>query len=102
MEGDGSGKEPGGRRARVSIQYCTKCRWMLRAAWMAQELLVTFEDEVGEVVLIPGEGGVFDIRVAGDLVWSRQETGTFPDLKGLKQLVRSKVAPGKSLGHSDR
>lgn len=102
MKECGSEREPGGMRARVSIQYCTKCRWMLRAAWMAQELLETFEAELAEVALIPGEGGVLDIRVSGDLVWSRKETGKFPDLKELKQRVRDKVAPEKPLGHSDR
>jgi len=29
--------------ARVEIEYCTQCRWLLRAAWMAQELLSTFD-----------------------------------------------------------
>ena len=26
-------------KPRVEIEYCTQCRWLLRAAWMAQELL---------------------------------------------------------------
>ena len=37
--------------ARVEIEYCTQCRWLMRAAWMAQELLTTFEAEIGEVAL---------------------------------------------------
>jgi selenoprotein W-related protein len=90
------------RRARVEIEYCTQCRWLLRAAWMAQELLATFEAELGEVALVPGTGGVFEVRVDHERLWSRQERGRFPDIKELKQLVRDAVAPGKSLGHSDR
>jgi selT/selW/selH-like putative selenoprotein len=76
--------------------------WLLRAAWMAQELLTTFQDEIGEVALIPGTGGVFEVRVDGESIWSRQQQGTFPEIKQLKQLVRDRVAPGKELGHSDR
>jgi selT/selW/selH-like putative selenoprotein len=57
------------RRPRLEIEYCAQCRWLLRAAWMAQELLVTFESELGEVVLIPGIGGVFDVRVDGETIW---------------------------------
>jgi selenoprotein W-related protein len=87
---------------RVEIQYCTQCRWLLRAAWMAQELLTTFSEEIGEVALVPGTGGVFDIRVDCELVWSRTETNGFPDIKQLKQLVRDQIAPNKNLGHSDR
>ncbi len=26
----------------VTIHYCTQCNWLLRAGWMAQELLSTF------------------------------------------------------------
>lgn len=87
---------------RIEIVYCTQCRWLLRAAWMAQELLTTFQDELGEVALVPGQGGVFDIRAGGEVIWSRVEQGRFPEIKELKQLVRDQVAPDKDLGHSDR
>jgi selenoprotein W-related protein len=87
---------------RVEIEYCTGCRWLLRAGWTAQELLTTFEAELGAVTLIPGSGGVFDVRVEGQTVWSRKDQGRFPELKELKQIVRDHVAPDKSLGHSDR
>jgi len=74
----------------------------MRAAWMAQELLTTFEAELGEVALIPGTGGIFEVRLDEKTIWSRKEQGRFPDIKELKQLVRDQVAPGKDLGHSDR
>lgn len=54
---------------RVEIRYCTRCRWLLRSAWVAQELLGTFEREIGEVALVPGDGGVFEVRVDGERVW---------------------------------
>lgn len=89
-------------RCRVEIRYCTQCRWLLRAAWMAQELLTTFERELREVALAPGTGGVFEVLVDDALIWSRREQGRFPDIKELKQLVRDRVAPGRDLGHTDR
>jgi selenoprotein W-related protein len=92
---------PAPRRPRVEIVYCTQCRWLLRAAWMAQELLTTFVAELGEVALVPGTGGVFEIRADDHLVWSRAEQGRFPEIKELKQLVRDRVAPGKDLGHAE-
>ena len=88
---------------RVEITYCRLCGWLLRAAWMAQELLSTFAEELGAVTLIPdATGGVFEIRVDGDLIWSRKEMGGFPEITALKRLVRDKVAPGRDLGHSER
>ncbi len=90
------------RGPRVEIEYCTQCRWLLRAAWTAQELLTTFQDEVGEVSLQPGTGGIFEVRVNGDLIWSRAAQERFPEMKELKQLIRDHIAPGRDLGHSDR
>lgn len=91
-----------GAGARIEIRYCTQCRWMLRAVWMAQELLTTFQDEIGEVALIPGTGGVFEIAAAGERVWSRSEDGGFPEITELKRRVRDLIAPAKNLGHSER
>lgn len=87
--------------SRVEIEYCTQCRWLLRAAWTAQELLTTFEAELREVALVPGTGGVFDVRLDGATLFSRKEHGRFPEMKELKQLVRDRVAPERDLGHSD-
>jgi selenoprotein W-related protein len=87
---------------RVEILYCTQCRWMLRAAWMAQELLTTFEGDIAEMVLKPGTGGVFEVHVDGELLWSRKERGGFPEITELKRLVRDRIAPERHLGHIDR
>ena len=89
-------------KPRIEIEYCTQCRWLLRAGWMAQELLSTFEAELGGVTLIPGTGGVFEVRVEGEKVWSRKAENRFPDIAELKQRVRDKVAPERDLGHVDR
>ncbi|MDP2494302.1 SelT/SelW/SelH family protein [Shimia thalassica] len=87
----------------VTITYCTGCNWLLRAGWMAQELLQTFQTELGAVTLVPGEmGGVFEIEVDGVLIWERKRDGGFPDVKVLKSRVRDQIAPEKDLGHLDR
>ena len=85
----------------VKITYCTGCKWMLRSAWMAQELLSTFEEELNELTLIPGTGGIFEIHVNGKRIWSRKEQQGFPDIRELMQLVRNEVSPDRSLGHTD-
>ncbi|HEY8915303.1 MAG TPA: SelT/SelW/SelH family protein [Chitinophaga sp.] len=87
----------------ITIEYCPKCGWLMRSAWMAQELLTTFADELGGVTLRPSEvSGSFIIYVDDEKLLDRKELGHFPEIKELKQVVRDKVAPGKSLGHSDR
>lgn len=85
----------------VRIEYCTQCRWLPRAAWLAQELLTSFETELAEVALAPGTGGAFVVRVDGEVVWDRRSQG-FPEPAAVKRLVRDRVAPDKSLGHAER
>ena len=88
---------------KIEIEYCDRCRWLIRAAWMAQELLTTFSDELDAVALMPGkQGGVFEIRYNKKTIWSRKEQRRFPEITELKQLVRDQIAPEKSLGHSDK
>jgi len=87
---------------RIEITYCSQCRWLLRSTWMAQELLTTFDEDISELVLKPGKGGIFEIHANGALVWSRKAEGRFPDIVELKQRVRNWIAPSKNLGHSDR
>ena len=90
------------RRPRLEIEYCTQCRWLLRAGWMAQELLTTFPADLGEVALVPGSGGVFEIRLDGETIWSRAARAGFPELPELKRIVRDRIAPERRLGHSER
>jgi selenoprotein W-related protein len=66
---------------RIEIAYCTHCRWLLRAAWMAQELLTTYSTVIGELALVPGTGGIFEIRIGDETVWSRADKGRFSEIK---------------------
>ena len=87
----------------INIEYCPKCGWMLRSAYMAQELLSTFTEELYGVLLQPSEtGGAFIISIDGVTVFDRKDKGRFPEIKELKQIVRDVVSPDKSLGHSDK
>ena len=74
----------------------------MRAGWMAQELLTTFVEELGEVALRPSTtSGDFRIEINGELIYDRKVAGAFLEIKVLKQMVRDKIAPHKNLGHAD-
>ncbi|MEM1402881.1 MAG: SelT/SelW/SelH family protein [Pseudomonadota bacterium] len=87
--------------AKITIRYCTGCRWLLRSAWMAQELLSTFEGDIQSLSLEPADGGVFQITVNDKEVWCRKKAGGFPAITELKQRVRDVIAPERQLGHTD-
>jgi selenoprotein W-related protein len=86
----------------VEIEYCTQCRWLLRAAWIAQELLTTFEQDLHRVSLQPSTGGIFEVRLNGVVIFSRKQAERFPESKELKQMIRDVISPERHLGHSDR
>ena len=90
------------KKPSIRITYCTQCNWMLRAGWMAQELLSSFGADLGEVTLVPGTGGIYEVHCDGDLIWERKRDGGFPEAKELKQRVRDRIDPQRSLGHNDR
>ena len=86
----------------IIIEYCPKCGWLLRSAYMAQEILTTFVDDVRSVTLKPSEtGGRFTIFLNDKIIFDRKEEGHFPEIKKLKQLIRDIINPEKDLGHSD-
>ncbi|KAK9356574.1 Rdx family-domain-containing protein [Lipomyces doorenjongii] len=96
----------------ISIEFCTACKWNLRAAWQvstyAQELLSTFSTELGEVSMIPSSGGTFVVRLTENaqseevIIWNRKDNNGFPDSKDLKRLIRDVLFPMRDLGHVDR
>ena len=89
-------------KPQIEIEYCPGCRWLLRAAWTAQELLTTFEAELGAVTLRPSDtGGTFRVSLDGESIWDRKTEARFPEIKELKQRIRDHVAPERDLGHSD-
>ena len=84
---------------KVEITYCVKCRFLLRAAWMAQELLSTFEGGLGEVALVPGSGGIFEVKLDGEILASNRESKKMPEPSEVKRLVRDRIAPERTIGH---
>ena len=76
--------------------------WMLRATWMAQELLHSFSTDIASVTLIPGTGGIFVVAVDDVQIWERKQDGGFPDAAELKRRVRDVCFPEKALGHVDK
>jgi selenoprotein W-related protein len=84
---------------RVEITYCTRCKFLLRASWLAQELLTTFEAEIGEVALRPGSGGIFEITLDGEVLATNRDGGEMPDAADVKRLLRDRIASGRRIGH---
>lgn len=82
---------PAGGKPSVTITYCRQCNFTARAAWLAQELLHTFAAELASVALVPGTGGVLEIAVDGEVLFSRQRVGRDPLLKEVKEALAARL-----------
>ena len=85
--------------SRVEIRYCRQCKFLLRAAWLAQELLTTFEEELAEVALVPSSGGIFEVSLDGETIATNRETKRLPEASEVKRLLRDRIARGRKIGH---
>jgi selenoprotein W-related protein len=66
---------------------------------MAQELLTTFAEEIGEVAVRPGSGGIFEVSLDGEVVATNRDHAPMPDPSEVKRLVRDRIAPDRQIGH---
>jgi selenoprotein W-related protein len=57
---------------------------------MTEELMNNFKGSIAGVNLIPSGGGVFEVIVDGDLIFSKKELGRFPNEQELSQLIGEK------------
>ena len=64
---------------------------MPRAVSLADKLLGKFKNQVTEVALVPSSGGAFEVSAGGDVIYSKLETGRFPDERALLNEMDSKL-----------
>ncbi|RYD03645.1 hypothetical protein N752_18015 [Desulforamulus aquiferis] len=46
---------------------------------MAETLLRAYRNRISSFELIPSSGGVFEVRLNGELIYSKKEIGRFPE-----------------------
>lgn len=57
---------------------------------MAEQILGEFEHQTESLKLIPSRGGVFEVVVDGDLVYSKKATGRHAEYEEVAAEIRSR------------
>jgi selenoprotein W-related protein len=57
-------------------------------------VLEEWEDVIGAVETVPGVGGIFDVRVDGDLVFTKSMIGRYPEPDDVVPLLRERLGAG--------
>ena len=71
----------------IGISYCVRCNFLPRALWTAHELLHTYADYIDDLRLLPRGGGLFEVTVNGNVVFSNKEAGRYPEIRELKEAI---------------
>jgi selenoprotein W-related protein len=72
----------------VEIKYCVPCKYLPLAMKHTEQLLSEFGEDITAVKLVPGDQGVYDIKVGGKLIYSSTKERRFPDYEVLQAAVK--------------
>ena len=78
----------------ITIEYCAVWHYTSRAVGLAEELLEAFEPGIKSIILIPSNGGAFEVTVNGNLIYSKLENGRHAEAGELKALLQKLLKEG--------
>ncbi|MBM3995639.1 MAG: SelT/SelW/SelH family protein [Planctomycetes bacterium] len=58
---------------------------------MTMKLLSEYKQKIKDLKLIPSGGGCFEVKVNGDLLYSKLKTGQFPDEQAMLEAVGKRL-----------
>jgi selenoprotein W-related protein len=58
---------------------------------LAAKILETYKQKIQSLELVPSGGGCFELKLGDDLVYSKLQTGEFPDEGQMLKLVGKRV-----------
>jgi len=62
-----------------------------QAVGLAEAIMDAFGQNFGALKLVPSDGGRFEVSLDGTLIYSKLETGDFPENRDIIQALRSKL-----------
>ena len=72
----------------VTITYCVPCRYQFKAIQDADAILKEFGQRLSGLRLIPGDRGVYDVALDGDVLFSLDKAEHFPETVELLEKIR--------------
>jgi len=75
----------------ISIEYCTSWGYLKRAVALAENLLNEHKNNINKVILIPSSGGVFEVAVNGETIFSKKELDRFPEENEVEDEIRKLI-----------
>lgn len=77
------------KKVSITIEFCMMWNYAPKAASFAEQLFTHFRSVIEELKLIPSSGGAFEISVGEEKVYSKLDTGVFPDINHIISSIES-------------
>lgn len=77
----------------VSIEYCVPCDYSPPAFRVTESLLSNYQHIIDKLMLITGTNGVFEVKVDGDLIFSKKTLKRHPEPGEVLQAFKEVVGP---------
>lgn len=58
---------------------------------MVEQILTEFQHQTESVSIIPSRGGVFEVVLDGELIYSKKATGRHTDYEEVGELIRARM-----------
>jgi len=65
---------------------------------LTTKLLTKYKQNLSEVKLIPSDGGCFELKVDGDLIYSKLATGEFPREQAMIDAIGARLQGMQAVG----
>ena len=76
---------------KIRIEYCTSWGYISRAVALTQTLLNEHKNNIEELTIIPSSGGVYEISLNDELLFSKKELDRFPEDDEAENIIRDKI-----------
>ena len=77
----------------ISVEYCAAWKHTPRAVSLTTEIFAERELEyfIADWKMIPGSGGIFDVHINDELVFSKKAMGRHPEPGEIKAIIQEKI-----------
>ncbi len=77
----------------VTVEYCVPCDYSAEALQVAEELVRNYQHVLDRLVLVISSKGVFEMKVDGELIFSKKALHRHPEPGEMLQLFNELVGP---------
>jgi selenoprotein W-related protein len=77
------------KKYQIAVEFCMQWNYAPRAASFAEKLIIHFRHDIEKLELIPSSGGVFEVHVNGEKIFSKLDTGVFPEIEEMIKIIET-------------